>query len=279
MNNEDIYNNYFKDLIDNNEEGSQLIVRDNNKKVFKDDGARIHVKESSIGTDHEISYYNKADGNISNIYELADVIKQLCNAAWGQDWGELSLDIKKGENSANIKMPQILMDTNTRDVSEVLGNVKPILFDTQEELDENGNPTGDSFLLYRQWFDSNIEFDIFAENSKECRELSEKLETLLLIYSGYLKRKGLSEIFFLREISPKSSLNFSENISMRCILYYVRFESITAVRVSTINSINTQIGAGKVNTSEVKTLLKESNDRDFIELDFFDGDNEITMNK
>ena len=279
MNNEDIYNNYFKDLIDNNEEGSQLIVRDNNKKIFKDDGARIHVKESSIGTDHEISYYNKADGNISNIYELADVIKQLCNAAWGQDWGELSLDIKKGENSANIKMPQILMDTNTRDVSEVLGNVKPILFDTQEELDENGNPTGDSFLLYRQWFDSNIEFDIFAENSKECRELSEKLETLLLIYSGYLKRKGLSEIFFLREISPKSSLNFSENISMRCILYYVRFESITAVRVSTINSINTQIGAGKVNTSEVKTLLKESNDRDFIELDFFDGDNEITMNK
>ena len=279
MNNEDIYNNYFKDLIDNNEEGSQLIVRDNNKKIFKDDGARIHVKESSIGTDHEISYYNKADGNISNIYELADVIKQLCNAAWGQDWGELSLDIKKGENSANIKMPQILMDTNTRDVSEVLGNVKPILFDTQEELDENGNPTGDSFLLYRQWFDSNIEFDIFAENSKECRELSEKLETLLLIYSGYLKRKGLSEIFFLREISPKSSLNFSENISMRCILYYVRFESITAVRVSTINSINTQIGAGKVNTSEVKTLLKESNDKDFIELDFFDGDNEITMNK
>ena len=279
MNNEDIYNNYFKDLIDNNEEGSQLIVRDNNKKVFKDDGARIHVKESSIGTDHEISYYNKADGNISNIYELANIIKQLCNAAWGQDWGELSLDIKKGENSANIKMPQILMDTNTRDVSEVLGNVKPILFDTQEELDENGNPTGDSFLLYRQWFDSNIEFDIFAENSKECRELSEKLETLLLIYSGYLKRKGLSEIFFLREISPKSSLNFSENVSMRCILYYVRFESITAVRVSTINSINTQIGAGKVNTSEVKTLLKESNNRDFIELDFFDGDNEITMNK
>ena len=276
MNNEDIYNQYFKTLndIDN---ASQAIIRNSNQKVFADNGDRVHVKETSMGTDHEVSYYNKADGNISNVEDFARILKELCNAAWGDDWGELSLDIKKGEDSSNIVLPQILVDINTRDVTEGFP-IKPVLMDVQKELDENGNETGDSFLMYRQWFDANIEFDIYAQNSKECRELSQKFEKLILVYSGYLKRKGLSEIFFLREISPKSSLNFSENTTMRCILYYVRFESVTPIRVSTINTINAKIGANPVTSTKVKTLLEQSkeNQRDMIELDFFDGDNGIT---
>lgn len=277
LTNEDIYNNYFKDL-NNIENASQAIITSREQKVFAGDGARVHIKESSLGTDHEVSYYNKADGNISNIEDLANILKQLCNAAWGDDWGELSLDIKTGEDSADITLPQILVDTNTRDISEGLGSLKPVLMDVQDEKDESGNDTGDAFLMYRQWFDVNVEFDIFARNSKECRELSKKFEELVLVYTGYLKRKGLSEIFFLREISPKSSLNFSENIPMRCILYYVRFESIIPIRVSTINAINAKIGANQVTSTKVKTLLSQSkeNMKDMIELDFFDGDNGIT---
>ena len=269
--NEDIYNNYFKDLHDNEPE-------DNTKKlIYTENSNSVHTKEITPGTDHEVSYYNKADGNISNIEDLVNIVKQLCNAAWGNDWGEMSLDIKKGEDSSNIKLPQIIADVNTRDISEGLSNLKPLLTEVQKEIDENGNETGDAFLIYRQWFDANIEFDIYGNNPKECRELCQKFEELITIYSGYLKRKGLSEIFFLREISPKSSLNFSENIPMRCILYYVRFENITPVRVSVINSINTQIGANRIDTKKVRSLIEKSkiNNNSF-ELDFFDGDNEIT---
>ena len=277
LTNEDIYNNYFKDL-QNVDDASQAIITDQNQKVFKDDGGRIHVKEVSEGVDHEVSYYNKADGNIANIEDLANIIKQLCNAAWGNDWGELSLDIKTGEDSSNIVLPQILVDTNYREISEGLGALKPVLMDIQKEYDGEGNETGDSFLMYRQWFDANIEFDIFARNSKECRELSKKFEELLIIYAGYLKRKGLSEIFFLREIPAKSSLNFSENTPMRCILYYVRFESVIPIRISAINKINAEIGANQVSSTKVTTLLEESKqvNRQITELDFFDGDNGIT---
>jgi hypothetical protein len=269
--NEDIYNNYFKDLHDNESE-------DNTKKlIYTENSNSVHTKEITPGTDHEVSYYNKADGNISNIEDLVNIVKQLCNAAWGNDWGEMSLDIKKGEDSANIKLPQIIADINTRDISEGLSNLKPLLTEVQKEIDENGNETGDAFLIYRQWFDANIEFDIYGNNPKECRELCQKFEELITIYSGYLKRKGLSEIFFLREISPKSSLNFSENIPMRCILYYVRFENITPVRVSVINSINTQIGANRIDTKKVRSLIEKSKiNNNAFELDFFDGDNEIT---
>ena len=269
--NEDIYNNYFKDLHDNEPED------DSKKLIYTENSNSIHTKEITPGTDHEVSYYNKADGNISNIEDLINIIKQLCNAAWGNNWGEMSLDIKKGEDSSNIKLPQIIADINTRDISEGLSNLKPLLTEVQKEIDENGKETGDAFLIYRQWFDANIEFDIYGNNPKECRELCQKFEELITIYSGYLKRKGLSEIFFLREISPKSSLNFSENIPMRCILYYVRFENITPVRVSVINSINTQIGANRIDTKKVRSLIEKSKiSNNAFELDFFDGDNEIT---
>lgn len=273
LTNEEIYNNYFKDLNDH-ENASQAIIS-GNRKVFKDDGARVHVKETSMGTDHEVSYYNKADGNISNVEGLARILKELCNAAWGNDWGELSMDIKTGEDSAKLVLPQILVDVNTRDITDGFP-LKPVLMDVQVEKDEDGNETGESYLMYRQWFDANIEFDIYAQNNKECRELLQRFEDLIMVYTGYLKRKGLAEIFFLREISPKSSLNFSENTPMRCILYYVRFECVTPIKVSTINKINAKIGANQVTSTEVKTLLESKEEKDMIELDFFDGDNGIT---
>ena len=278
MTNEDIYNNYFKGIDDIESSGASQVILNKGQKVYADENsARIHVMERSIGTDHEISYYNKADGNISNIRELAEILKTLCNAAWGDDWGEFGLDFKQGEDSANVKLPQIIMDINTRDVADGLGGLKPILFDSVKEVDENGKETGDELLMYRQWFDSNIEFNIYARDNAEAIELSSKLENLITVYTGYIKRKGLSEIIFLREISPKSSLNYSENTNMRSILYYVRFESIIPIRVNTINNINAKIGANPVTSTKVKSLIEQNKDNNaVIELDFFDGDNEIT---
>ena len=276
MTNEDIYNEYFKTVDDlDNLEGQQIITSKNQKVFANKNSDRVHTMESSYGMDHELSYYNKADGNISNIEDLVRILKELCNAAWGNDWGEMGLDLKTGEDSANIKLPQIIVDINTRDIAEN-APVKPILTDVQKEIDGEGKETGEEYLMYRQWFESNVEFNIYARNNKEARELQQKLENLIIVYSGYIKRKGLSEIFFLREINPKSSLNYSENKPMRCILYYVRFESITPIRVNTINEINAKIGANQVTSTKVKTLLEKSTENEIVELDFFDGDNGIT---
>jgi hypothetical protein len=51
---------------------------------------------------------------------------------------------------------------------------------------------------------------------------------------------------------------------------------VTPIRVSRINSINAKIGANPVTSTEVKTLLESKDEKDMIELDFFDGDNGIT---
>ena len=263
------------------EEKSTVLQAENTENVYESEkAARIHTLETVSHREYDVqTYRHVADDNIDDVEQLADILKKLCNAAWGANWGELSPDLKKGENSDNITLPQITLDINTRDVAENLGGIKPKLVDIVNEVDANGAETGDAFLVYRQWFDCNIEFNFYGRTNKEARQLQKKFENLLTVYTGYLKRQGISEMFFEREVSPKSSLNYDESTPMRCIYYYIRFESIMPIRQSLINSINAEIGANQLSTDRVKTLINNSsNNSDPIELDFFDGDNGITYN-
>ena len=274
--NEDVYNTYFGIKSESGEstapEKRQFVYADNKS-------AKVHTKESVFSADYQIqSFRHVADSNIDDLEQLAEILKRLCNAAWGNNWGELSPDLKKGEDSSEIIVPQIVLDINTRDIAEGIGGLKPTLVDIIKETDENGQETGDAFLIYRQWFDTNVEFNIYGRTNREARKLQKKFESLLSVYSGYLKRNGISEIFFEREVSPKSSLNYKESTPMRCIYYYIRFESITPIRQSLINSINLEIGANQLNADEVKTLITNSRQSEAVELDFFDGDNGITYN-
>lgn len=252
------------------------------KNVYEKPKPTLHYKEEiNVKSGNEIlAGRNYTDGNISTIDELADIIKKLCNAAWGTDWGEFSPDIKYGENSDEIILPQITIEINTRDITENM-SLKPALIDYIKEKDANGNETGDVFLVYRQLYDCNVEFNIYGRNSQEAREYTKKLETLLNVYAGYLKRQGVSEILFEREVSPKSSLNYTENKNMRSIFYYIRLEEITLVRQSLINGINTKLGLKTLTTDKVTSLFQEENIKNreaIFDLQFFEGDNGITYN-
>lgn len=274
--NQAMYDAYFGKA---SEEKSTVLQASNTKNVYESEKtARIHTSESVSHREYNVqAFRHVADNNIDDIEQLADILKKLCNAAWGADWGELSPDLKKGEDSSSIILPQITIDTNTRDIADNIGGLKPKLINVIDEIDANGNETGDAFLIYRQWFDCNVEFNFYGRTNKEARQLQKRFENLLTVYTGYLKRQGISEMFFEREVSPKSSLNYDESTPMRCIYYYIRFESITPIRQSLINSINAEIGASKLSTDKVKTLINNSSkNSDPIELDFFDGDNGIT---
>lgn len=272
--------NYFHGK-DTNEEKSTVLQVENTENIYDSvKAARTHSLGISSSKEYNVqTFRHVADDNIDDVEQLADILKKLCNAAWGANWGELSPDLKRGENSNNIILPQITVDINTRDVAENMGGLKPKLVDIVEETNPDGNLTGDAFLVYRQWFDCNVEFNFYGRTNKEARQLQKRFENLITVYTGYLKRQGVSEIFFEREVSPKSSLNYDESTPMRCIYYYIRFESIMPIRQSLINNVNVEIGANKLSTDKVKTLINNSsNNSDPIELDFFDGDNGITYN-
>ena len=273
---EQMYNAYFGKLSNPGKSTAPVERR----FVYADDkSARIHTSESVSNADYQIqTFRHVADDNIDDLEQLANILKKLCNAAWGEGWGELSPDLKKGEDSSEIIVPQITIDVNTRDIAEGIGGLKPTLIDIVKEKDDNGEETGDAFLIYRQWFDTNIEFNIYGRTNQEARQLQKKFENLLSVYTGYLKRQGISEMFFEREVSAKFSPNYNESVPMRCIYYYIRFENITPIRQSLINSINLEIGANQLDADKVKTLISNSRQSEVIELDFFDGDNGITYN-
>lgn len=271
---EKAFANYFGKNI---QEDITKIIADKNDTTYtykeNDINPRENV-ENNVFTIDNLALM--ADGNIDGIEQICNILKKLLNAAWGNDWGEISPDLKKGENSSQIVVPQITVETNNRDIADKMP-LKPVLINTVKEK-VNGQYTGDSLLIYRQWFDCVIEFNFYARTSKEARELQYKFESLLSIYTGYLKRQGVSEILFLKEVSPRNSLNFTEQTPMRCLMYWFRFERITPIRQSLINKINADIGIKAINDEKVKMVI-EANKNNInnqnpaeIEFDFFNQD-------
>lgn len=257
---DDAYNKYF---------GIQESTRpDNTSKIFTpgddtytykpDYNIRQSVKTpiATSKTYEQNTIRQMADGNIDTIEQMCDILKKILNAAWGSDWGEISPDLKKGEDSSKIVMPQITAEINNREVAEKTA-VKPVLMDVIKET-INGALTGDSLLIYRQWFDCVVEFDFYGRTAKEARELADKFETILNIYTGYLKRQGISEIFFLKETPAKMSLNFKVDVPMKTIMYYVRFEKITPIRQSVINRINAEVGMMGLTEDKVMQVIEKN---------------------
>ena len=272
---EKAFANYFGTTVKND---VSKIIAEKNDTTYTYNENQINPRENiennyfSLG---ELSLM--ADDNIDGIEQLCDILKKLLNAAWGSNWGEISPDLKKGEDSSKIVTPQITVDINNRDIAEKMP-LKPVLINTVKEK-VNGQYTGDSLLIYRQWFDCVVEFDFYGRTAKETRQLQYKFESLLAIYTGYLKRQGVSEILFLKEVSSRNSLNFTEQVPMKCLMYWVRFERITPIRQSLINRINADIGVKAISEEKVKMVVEAnqnitSNNQDTVEIefDFFNQD-------
>ena len=188
-----------------------------------------------------------AKGNVDNIDVLGDILRKLLNTAWGSNWGIISPDTSKGEDAEKVVLPQINLAINLREIADGF-NPKPQLTDTVNEV-VDGKNTGDSFRIYRQTFDCIVEFDFFESTSKGCRELMTKFENLLGTYTGFLKEQGVSEIFFLKEVPAKYSLNYIEGVPMKCVYYFVRFERIKTVRLSTIKEIEYRLAVSEKRAS------------------------------
>ena len=272
---EKAFANYFGTTVKND---VSKIIAEKNDTTYTYNENQINPRENiennyfSLG---ELSLM--ADDNIDGIEQLCDILKKLLNAAWGSNWGEISPDLKKGEDSSKIVTPQITVDINNRDIAEKMP-LKPVLINTVKEK-VNGQYTGDSLLIYRQWFDCVVEFDFYGRTAKETRQLQYKFESLLAIYTGYLKRQGVSEILFLKEVSSRNSLNFTEQVPMKCLMYWVRFERITPIRQSLSNKINADIGVKAISEEKVKMVVEAnqnitSNNQDPVEIefDFFNQD-------
>lgn len=190
-----------------------------------------------------------ASGNVDDIDKLGEILRKLLNTAWGSDWGTLSPETSRGDDAEKIIVPQINYSINLREVTEGT-SPKPTLIDTVSEV-VNGEYTGDAFKVFRQSFDCIVEFNFWAATSKDTRALMNRFESLVATYTGYLKDQGISEIFFLKEVPSKYSLNYADGSPMKCLYYFVRIERFRTERVSTLNEMEMRLSMkGSMSTGE-----------------------------
>lgn len=183
-----------------------------------------------------------AEDNISSVDALGRLIKKLLDTAWGEGWGQFGSDFKESTDSQELILPQITIDEHEREVSSNKP-IKPQMTDNILEVDNQGKATGDSFNVYRQWFDVLVEFNVYGKTKKEAREIAKRFEMLLMVYMKHLKKKGISEMVFLKAMTGSQSERYNKDLdaNMTSLLYLVKLERITKVRVSTLNKLEYEV--------------------------------------
>lgn len=263
------FNSYFG--TSQQEDTSGIISNKNDNSYTYKEPSNIRDKDVVLTSKYSNDYSNHTvSDNIDDIAEFTEILSKLLNAALGSNWGIISPDLTNGEDSSKIMLPQIVVDINNRESTEGMP-IKPVLTGSIKEI-VDGIETGDTILLYRQWFDCNVEFDFYGRTPKEVRQLMRKFESIIQVYTGYLKRQGISEVIFLKEMTPRVSLNFVENIPMKALVYYVRLERITPIRQSLINKINAEIGIKGLSDDKIQQVIEKNTKYDLssepAELDF-----------
>jgi len=243
----------------------------NSKEIFNDAMEKYFDLNNKIGITkkEEITVINEqipedltsqkmsAQGNIRTIDELGELLSKLLDSAWGSNWGSISSEISAGINPEKMVMPLIIYSTNLREVSTNT-NIKPKQTETIKEVVEGSN-SGDAFIVYRQSFDCTVEFDLYGNTTKDSRELMNRFEEVMLTFTGYLKKSGVKEIYFLKEVPAKNSLNYMSSIPMTCLHYFVRLERNNIVRVSTIKRIEETIYLESTLASEKQSDVIQNN--------------------
>lgn len=105
------------------------------------------------------------------------------------------------------------------------GEIKPRLRQEIREVsdDKNAERLGE---IYGQKFITVLQFNIFASVYDTADEVMEKFEEQMLIYAGYFKQKGISEMLFKQQLTDSYYDTFRQTASVRNIQYTVETEKL-----------------------------------------------------
>lgn len=173
---------------------------------------------------------------IDNFEKIEEMLEGILKIELDDNWGVISFDTIKKDETDKIILPQINYSVKLREIAKGKSH-KPTLTDVVDELDENKEKTGKVIKVYRQSFDCILEFRFLAKTQRECRRLMEDFEDIIVSYTGFLKKKGLGEIFFLKEISTEESMGFDKNSSVKISEYFIRLEKVKILNVNKLKNI------------------------------------------
>jgi hypothetical protein len=172
------------------------------------------------------------------------LMHKMLRSAWGKDWGTFCEAFPNGMDPENVKIPAITYMLKSKRPGVVgkdgTREIKPRF--RQEIIPaKEDNASADVFLIYAQWFDHEIVFEVWEENNSELTQLGERFEDFMMTYAGYFKSKGVGEILFDRMLNGYESKMFRDNLVCRHYTYYMRLEKHVVVPSNVIKEIIGQV--------------------------------------
>ena len=178
----------------------------------------------------------RADKNAS-LYDFLDMIANVVEYSMSDYNVRFSTD----EEQNILKDPEIVVDRphiTYRVISRKPKNeYKPIIREEVVECDEYGEQRPG--VIYGQFFDCIIQFNIFAGENRLANQVMEKFEELMIAHAGFFKQKGVSDFYFREQLTDSEYNNFRETLSVRNIRYYVQIEKLTVIFNRKVNDIKT----------------------------------------
>lgn len=175
-------------------------------------------------------------GNL-DIERLTDLMKQMLDRVWGTGWGIFSSESPTGNDPETTVTPHITYNVARRTPAKNKG-LKQRPFQSFPDPEDNDH----HITIYRRWFECQVDFVIYAKTNHEAMAIAQEFEDFMDAYIGFFKEKGIAEIVFLSEESPKVSSENRQDIPTRTIRYSVTIERPVAVRSIHFQEIETIVG-------------------------------------
>lgn len=83
--------------------------------------------------------------------------------------------------------------------------------------------------VYGIRYDCKVQFNIFASEYKLANKVMDKFEELMISYAGYIKQKGVVDLFFINQYTDAEYNTFRETMSVRNLEYYVEIEKLVVI--------------------------------------------------
>ncbi len=148
-----------------------------------------------------------------------------------------------------IKSPPPIAPTITWSLQRVEpGSIgKP--FDARKELkprlrESTKDPfvTGYTVEIWGQWFDNIVQFESWSNDNRMSERLIRWFEQFLRLYTGYIRQRGISNLFFWRRDPDDVKTTWRQVFAVRSSQWYFRTEELEAVYLRDILKVDISVG-------------------------------------
>lgn len=175
-----------------------------------------------------------------DLNQFVSLIHKTLKAAWGADWGTFCEAFPNGRDPQQVTLPAITYMVRSKRPGLVNDKgVREIKPRHREEIvpAKSNQGSAEKYIIYAQWFDHDIIFEVWEETNDLLLKLSERFEDFMMTYAGFFKSQGVGEILFDNMTNGYQTRLWRDNMVCRTYSYYVRLEKHVVVPSNVIKEI------------------------------------------